>query len=346
MLHRVERSSLLIGLTMVAVVAAVYPFIADQADNPLGLFVLPPLFTAVLSTSRSTAVVGIAAGVVAAVEGAATGLVGWSLAMRLVIVIGASVLAGVAAEVRRTRDQELADARVHRAVSESFQSGLVPVPLPPVGLLAETRYRPGEQRLRLGGDFVDLITLPDGAAGFVIGDVSGHGARAAAFGTAIRAAWKGIAHALPADPVRWLAEVEAAYLTDGRFDGFVTALAGRLDAHSGRLELVSAGHCWPVLVANPSSLVPVTPNLPLGIDPSRARSPSSIDLPATRSLLLYTDGLIENRSAPQGRADEEGLLQAVTRRHDHLDLDELLDELGPDGFEDDVALMLLTRRSR
>jgi hypothetical protein len=60
-------------------------------------------------------------------------------------------------------------------------------------------------------------------------------------------------------------------------------------------------------------------------------------------LLLYTDGLIENPSPedPHHRDGERRLLDHLDRRAT-FDMDAMLRELGPDGFEDDVAVMAIT----
>ena len=340
-----DRRAVWGGLLIVAALAVVYPSIASAARDPLAVFLLAPLFTAIVSGPRQTALVGSVATAVALAQGVAGPLEPVPLAARLGIVVAATLLAVVAARSRRRREAELSATRVRSALSESFQGGLVPSPRPPSWLEAETRYVPGSRGLMLGGDFVDVITLPDGAAAFVIGDVCGHGPRAAAFGTAIRAAWKGIASTLPADPLRWLGDVEAAYFLDGRFDGFVTALTGRIEV-DGRLLLVSAGHPWPVLVdGGNTSLLRVHPSLPLGTGLSGERHLVPALLDPGAALLTYTDGLLENRRGPHGIADDAVLLDVVDRHAGQIHLDELLDAFGPHGFDDDVALLRLTRRT-
>ena len=58
-------------------------------------------------------------------------------------------------------------------------------------LRSATYFRPGEQRLRIGGDFFDLAVTADGSLAVVIGDVSGHGAEAGALSAKLRSAWRG-----------------------------------------------------------------------------------------------------------------------------------------------------------
>src|SRR5205807_3780607 len=82
--------------------------------------------------------------------------------------------AGVA--IGRARD---AEGRARRLAE--LQSSLLPRALPEVpGLRAAVSFHPAERGLDVGGDFYDLFSLPGEAWGFVIGDVCGHGAEAAA----------------------------------------------------------------------------------------------------------------------------------------------------------------------
>ena len=58
-------------------------------------------------------------------------------------------------------------------------------------------------------------------------------------------------------------------------------------------------------------------------------------------MLLYTDGLTENSRSPGGRPGEEGLLAALADPGTSTVLDDLLTRFGPDGFDDDVAMLHL-----
>lgn len=227
----------------------------------------------------------------------------------------------------------------------AFQRRLVPRPHPPSEVVLDQRYRPGAQGLELGGDFLDAIELPDGCLGFILGDVSGHDADAAAFGVAMRAGWKALAFAAPDDPLLWLNTLEDAFFADGRFDGFVTALTGRIVPKTRDMVIATAGHCWPVRVGTDVQLVEMRPGLPLGLGRVVPRTTLEITLRVDEHLVIYTDGLIENRKSPGSneRWGEEGLLRWLEEHlaDDPLDLDALLDDFGPDGFSDDVAVMVL-----
>jgi ferredoxin len=80
-------------------------------------------------------------------------------------------------------------ANLHTALEASL---LPATPLSHPTLTILTAYRPGEERLRLGGDFFDIQPIAGDGLALIIGDVSGHGPQAAALGARLRAAWQGL----------------------------------------------------------------------------------------------------------------------------------------------------------
>ncbi len=86
------------------------------------------------------------------------------------------VLEGAAAEIGR-RLSERTEDDAHLAALALQRSLLPAVPPPIEGLDVAVRYLPAEGDL--GGDWYDVFTLPNGKVGFVMGDVEGHGLRAA-----------------------------------------------------------------------------------------------------------------------------------------------------------------------
>jgi len=126
-----------------------------------------------------------------------------------------------------------------------------------------------------------------------------------------------------------------------------TALFAMLDPATGQLRIASAGHLSPVLISGGAAeLLPVVPSRMLGAPPAPAPAVEWAGvLPPGATLLLFTDGLVESRSADL----DEGLdrLLAAAVRAGTADPDELLDRLladltGPHRA-DDIALLALTR---
>jgi serine phosphatase RsbU (regulator of sigma subunit) len=126
-----------------------------------------------------------------------------------------------------------------------------------------------------------------------------------------------------------------------------TALFATLDPVTGQLRIASAGHLAPLLLTGGhAEFLPVTPSRMLGAPPAPAPALEWAGvLPAGATLVLFTDGLVESRSADI----DEGLahLLAAAEAADTSDPDELCDRLLADltGVHraDDIALLVLTR---
>ena len=162
--------------------------------------------------------------------------------------------------------------------------------------------------MRLGGDFVDLVTREDGAVRAVIGDVAGHGPDAAAFGAHLRAAWRALAHhdldaagAMPTLNHLILEESDRAEAEKGRMPVMATMYAVELPPNRSEVTLVSAGHPPALLMARGEVTTMPLGGLPLGVEPCEWM-PVTIPVPEAWVLLLYTDGIIEAREAPGSRA--------------------------------------------
>ena len=114
---------------------------------------------------------------------------------------------------------------------------LGPARLPP-GFAA--RYEPASRPLEVGGDWYDLVELPDGRIGVVVGDCVGHGLEAAAVMGQLRSACRALLlqDASPAQTLsamdRFSALVPDAYCS--------TVFCGILDRDTGQLTYSSAGH--------------------------------------------------------------------------------------------------------
>jgi len=338
-----DRRAFGLGILALALVTAIYAATADPAGTPLGLFGLPSLLLAVVAGPVEVAIVVALSLAAAATAGELVSEVDGSvLATRLVILAIAGGVAALLAWHRRRGELRLQESLTVRRVVDALQTRLVTVPLPPDGIATGVRYVPGDERLAVGGDFLDAVTLPDGALGFIIGDVSGHGARPAAFGVVVRAGWKAIAIEHPEDPCYWLDALQRSFFEDNRYDGFATALVGRLMPGEPTIELCSAGHCWPVVVNGDTRLVNTCNSMPLGVGKNVKRQSMTLELAPGERLLVYTDGLIENRKpAPgTGRWSETDLIDWVWKQPT-FELDELLAWFGPNGFDDDVALMTI-----
>jgi serine phosphatase RsbU (regulator of sigma subunit)/anti-sigma regulatory factor (Ser/Thr protein kinase) len=233
----------------------------------------------------------------------------------------------------------------HHAIAETLQRSLLPDRLPslPEAELAGL-YLPGAGAT-VGGDWYDVLTLPDGEVALVMGDVVGRGVRAASVMGQLRSACRIYAaqgHG-PAEVVRCLNEF-ASDLGAGEMATLVYLV---LDPSSGRGRFVGAGHPPPLVRAPDGSTayLDAEAQLPLGAVPRVTYVEHPVQLDPGAMIVLYTDGLVERRDASL----DEGLARLAsavgTAPHDaKACCDFVLQRLlGGRRGGDDVALLALQR---
>lgn len=203
-----------------------------------------------------------------------------------------SAFAGILAQsLERAR---LYDTHHHRATE--LQRAMLPRRLPELtGVVAAARYLPSTEGMQIGGDWYDLIRLPAGRIGLVIGDVQGHNAEATAVMGQLRSGLRAYAtdgH----DPAATLART-SRLLAELDTDLFATCLYLTLDPATGVLTGARAGHPAPVRLAEHRAFELELPGgPPLGVDPDGNYPLTVGQLAVGETLLVYTDGLVEDRS--------------------------------------------------
>ena len=213
----------------------------------------------------------------------------------------------LAEELARRASIAVENARLfarQRTVSETLQQSLLPDHLPDIpGLSAAARYVPGGPDVDIGGDWYDVMQLPGAGIGLALGDVVGRGERAAALMGQLRNAVR--AYAFEGQSPTEVMDHVNGLLLDAGAEHMATMIYGVLDAATGEFRFVNAGHPPPLLVTatGHARFVESRSGPPVGSLPT-ARYPEGTALvePGT-TLLLYTDGLVEDRQTPL----EEGL---------------------------------------
>ena len=235
------------------------------------------------------------------------------------------------------------------ATALMLQRSMLPTGLSaPSSVEVKHRYLPGSQLVEVGGDWYESIKLPGARCALVVGDVAGHGVRAAVTMGRLRTAIQTLAM-LELPPAESLQQLDELMHTLGaREPHFATCAYAVYDAVTGEIELAVAGHL-PPLVVHPdgrSELLEVTPSPPLGIG-NGVVDTQRFTVEDGSLFVLYTDGLVESRD----RDITDGLdrLQnAFGPGSPEADLEDLcktsLDGVYSDAQRDDIAVLIAKLR--
>ncbi|MGV9572175.1 SpoIIE family protein phosphatase, partial [Streptomyces nigra] len=240
--------------------------------------------------------------------------------------------------------QALLRARAFDAEHElvgMLQRQLLPRRLPRLpGAEAVARYLPTTAGLEVGGDWYDVIPLPDHRVALVIGDVQGHSAAAATLMGQMRTALR--AYAAEGHPPDVVVHHANRLLMDMETDLFATCCYVEVDLEEGSAWCVRAGHPPPVL-RHPDGGTEVAEadgGPPLGVLREAVFPMSPLRLRPGTVLALTTDGLVESADADIDTGIERlaAALSAADPAHLGLVADGLLVGAHRD---DDIALLLM-----
>ncbi|WP_328764400.1 SpoIIE family protein phosphatase [Streptomyces sp. NBC_00272] len=231
-----------------------------------------------------------------------------------------------------------------RHAALTLQRHLLPHhPTPTPGLEIAYRYQPAAAAGEVGGDWFDVIPLPDDKTALVVGDVMGSGINAAATMGQLRTAARTLAE-LDLDPAAVLTRLD--HTTTGLGHTMATCVIAVYDPHRNQCRIATAGHLPPVRTSpgRPPELLDLPTGAPLGVGgvPFEA---TALDLGVGDQLVLYTDGLVETRDE-----DIDVRMHVLTALLDdpgrplEETCDLLLDELRQPDDRDDVALLIARTR--
>ncbi|HEX8074830.1 MAG TPA: SpoIIE family protein phosphatase [Thermoleophilaceae bacterium] len=193
-------------------------------------------------------------------------------------------------------------ARKH-GIAEVLQRRLLPARLPELGGLSmAARYLPGADDSRVGGDWYDVLSLPEDRAGVVMGDVVSRGVRAAAAMGQLRTALR--AYAVEGDAPGRVLDRLARLIRSTDDREMATVAYAVLHPGTGELSYSLAGHPPPLVIpadGEPRFLAEI-PSSPVGVGPGAPHREATAALAPGDVLLLFTDGLIERR----GESIDEG----------------------------------------
>ncbi len=258
----------------------------------------------------------------------------------VLIALGSSIAQSLQRAMLFEQDKDLA---------EGLQQAMLPRRIPSVpGAQIAVRYRSARLGRDVGGDWYDVIPLPNGRVGAVIGDVQGHDTHAAAVMGQLRIVLRAYA-AEGHTPATVMARA-SVFLDELDTDRFATCTYAETDLTTGVVQVVRAGHLDPLLrhADGACRRLPVAGGMPLGLSAEFGQLEypvTTVELDPGQTLVLCTDGLVELPGTDLD--DGMQMLSALVRTGPH-DLQELADTLcevvDERGGEDDVALLLLRRR--
>ncbi|MFD9356891.1 SpoIIE family protein phosphatase [Streptomyces sp. NPDC060031] len=257
----------------------------------------------------------------------------------LLVALGSSIAQSLQRAMLLEQEHDLA---------EGLQQAMLPRRIPSVqGGEIAVRYRSARMGQDIGGDWYDVIPLPGGRVGAVIGDVQGHDTHAAAVMGQLRIVLRAYA-AEGHSPATVMARA-SVFLHELDTDRFATCTYVEADLSTGVLQLVRAGHIDPLLRARDGDCrrVQVEGGMPLGLSAEFGRLEypvTTVEMDQGETLLLCTDGLVEQ---PGADLDDGIRLLTDLIRSGPEDLQRLADRLceivDDSGGDDDMALLLLRR---
>ncbi len=232
-----------------------------------------------------------------------------------------------------------------RDVANAMQRALLQLPQGVRGIEYAANYTSASEIAEIGGDFYDLLALPDKCVAIVIGDVSGHSLEAATLMVTVKNAIRAYAFdgQRPADTLRKANELLAAVTASNIF---ATVFLGVLDTDSGALTYCSAGHPPALLRRRSGEIVRLAVESPLlgglpGFDYIQAEE----KLERGDYLFLYTDGAYEARCDFEffGEARLNGLVEDSPTGQEACDrVSQVVTAFAGGRLEDDLAMLAVS----
>jgi hypothetical protein len=216
--------------------------------------------------------------------------------------------------------------------AREVQQVLVPETVPAVpGFTIDSVYKPAAE---LGGDFFQVIALPDASTLIVIGDVSGKGLKAAMTVSLIVGTLRTLADYThrPGEILQGLNRRLCGRVQDG----FATCVVLRLEPN-GETTLANAGHLAPF---RDGEELPVRGSLPLGLSADAVYEDLVFRLQEAETLTLYTDGIVEARNAARELFGFERVQRLAQERKS---AEQIVEAACAFGQEDDITVLSIRR---
>jgi len=222
--------------------------------------------------------------------------------------------AAIALENARLHRQALEKERLEREMelAAEIQRQILPSGAPRLpGWELIGWNRPARQ---VGGDYYDLLSR-NGRLTFTIADVTGKGIAAALLVSTLHSALHLLLDRVGVGP-ELFSRLNRHILDSSAQNKFITLLLADLDAASGELTFVNAGHNPGLLLRGGGEVAELSPGgLPLGLMEGGAYDTSRLDLAPGDLLCLYTDGITECASPADEEFGQQRLVECLTAMH-------------------------------
>jgi len=258
----------------------------------------------------------------------------------------------LAEELARRAALVVDNARLYerqRHIAHTLQQSLLPPSLPQIpGIDVATRYRAAGEGIEVGGDFYDIFETAEGGWLFTIGDVCGKGPEAAAVTGLARHTLRAVSlhDVRPSTMLAMLNESILQVLSDDRF---CTVCCVRMRAGSGsaRLTMCSGGHPLPLILRASGEIETAgRSSMLLGVLPDVELTDHVVDLKAGDTMVMFTDGVIEearnpDRSGPERLTDVLSRCAGLSASEIAESIEHSVVEFGPESPRDDFAILVL-----
>lgn len=204
---------------------------------------------------------------------------------------------------------------------------------------------------KIGGDYFDYVTLPDGRLAVIVADVTGHGIASALLMSKLAAEVR-FCLATIDQPSEVMNQLNQRLCADGVDDRFVTMVLMILRPDTHELTIVNAGHQPPLCRSSSATfedLAPDSAGLPLGVTDALPYDQESVTVKPGDSILLWTDGITEamnevgeqfgNERLQSQVAESASSVEAATERI----IDSVRSFAGNQPQSDDICFVGLSR---
>lgn len=258
--------------------------------------------------------------------------------------------AAIALENARLHREALERERLEREMhlAADIQRQILPKGAPAVtGYQLVGWNRPARQ---VGGDYYDLLALPDGRVELVVGDVSGKGIPAALMVSTLHSALRLLLDQAGFGP-SLLERLNRHILESSTANKFITMLIAELEPRTGILRYLNAGHNPGLLLRASGRVEELAPGgVPLGLLPNSRYQPRELVVEPGDILCLYSDGITEAESIEDEEFGTDRLVD-ILRGHEGRPLQGVLEAIQDEVTRfatgkpqyDDQTLVLLRR---